>query len=77
MTQPIDPPHPRARVGAQLADRLTAADYRADPAVKKVRVRITLTAEGVEILADSPYAAQLDALLAQAGVTEAEQMLCG
>ena len=39
--------------------------------------RSTLTAEGVEILADSPYAAQLDALLAQAGVTEAEQMLCG
>jgi len=67
----------RARFVAALPDLITAEDYAASPEVKKVRVRITVTEAGVEILADSPYPALLDALLAQAGVDEVEQVLCG
>jgi hypothetical protein len=68
---------PTARFVAHLPDLITAEDYAAPPGVKKVRVRITITEEGVEILSDSPYPALLEALLAQAGVEEVEKVLCG
>jgi hypothetical protein len=60
-----------------LPDLITEADYAELERVKKVRVRITITGEGVEILGDSPYPALLEALLARLGVEEVEKMLCG
>ena len=70
-------PRPTARFVDHLPDLMTAEDYAAPPEVKKVRVRITVTAEGIEILSDSPYPALLETLLAQAGVDEVEKVLCG
>jgi hypothetical protein len=67
---------PRLRYVAHLPDLITDDDYLR-PEVKKVRVRITLTDEGVEILGDSMYAGLLEKLLAQAGADEIERMLCG
>jgi hypothetical protein len=68
---------PTTRFVAHLPDLMTPEDYAAPPEVKKVRVRITVTDEGVEILSDSPYPALLEDLLAQAGVDEMEKVLCG
>jgi hypothetical protein len=68
---------PTARFVAHLPDLMTVEDYAAPPEIKKVRVRITVTDEGIEILSDSPYPALLDDLLAQAGVDEVEKVLCG
>ncbi len=68
---------PKPKFVTHLPDLRTAEDYAAPPDVKKVRVRITFTGEGVEILADSPYPALLEELLAQAGADEVEKMLCG
>jgi hypothetical protein len=66
-----------ARFVDDLPDLMTPEDYAAPPEVKKLRVRITVTEEGVEILSDSPYPELLDDLLAQAGVDEVEKVLCG
>ncbi len=68
---------PNPKFVTHLPDLMTAEDYAAPPDVKKVRVRITFSDEGVEILADSPYPILLEKLLAQAGVDEVEKMLCG
>jgi len=68
---------PAVRFVGHLPDLMTAEDYAAPPEVKKVRVRITFTDEGVEILSDSPYPALLEELLTQAGLDEMEKVLCG
>jgi hypothetical protein len=68
---------PAVRFVAHLPDLMKPEDYAAPPGVKKVRVRISVTDEGVEILSDSPYPALLEDLLAQAGVDEMEKVLCG
>lgn len=70
-------PCPAVRFVSHLPDLMTAEDYAAPTEVKKVRVRITVTDEGIEILSDSPYPALLEELLAQAGVDEVEKVLCG
>ncbi len=67
----------RVRYVDQLPALITAEDYATASEVKKVRVQIRVTEEGLEILSDSPYPLLLDELLAQAGLTEAELMLCG
>ena len=74
---PNPKPQIRPRFVAPLPDLITAQDYAAPPGVRKVRLRITLTGQGVEILADSPYPALLEDLLAQAGADEVERVLCG
>lgn len=68
---------PKPRFVARLPDLITAEDYATADRVKKVRVQITLSDEGVEILSDSPYPLLLDDLLAQLGADEMEQVLCG
>ncbi|MET0649055.1 MAG: radical SAM-modified peptide, FtsH ternary system-associated [Pyrinomonadaceae bacterium] len=67
---------PRHRFVDHLPDLITVEDYRT-PEQKRVRVRITITDEGVEILGDSMYAALLEELLARTGAAEVERMLCG
>jgi len=70
-------PRPAARFVAYLPDLITPEDYAAPTAVKKIRIRITITEEGVEIMSDSPYPELLEDILAQLGVDEVEKMLCG
>jgi hypothetical protein len=67
---------PLLRFVASLPDLITEEDYL-QPEVKRVRLRITVTDEGVEILGDSMYAPLLEKLLAQVGAEEIERMLCG
>jgi hypothetical protein len=72
-----EPPNvPRISFVAHLPDLITSEDYlEADK--KKVRLRISITDEGIEILGDSMYAPLLEELLARTGADEIERMLCG
>lgn len=78
MTDPIKLlAHPRTRFVEHLPDLITEADYQDPPDQQKIRVRISLTHEGVEVLGDSMYAALLEQMLADLGADEIERMLCG
>jgi hypothetical protein len=67
---------PQLRFVAHLPDLITDEDYM-QPEVKRVRLRISVTDDGIEILGDSMYAPLLEKLLAEAGAEEIERMLCG
>jgi len=60
-----------------LPDLIEPADYPDDPAGRRVRLRIRVGADGVEILGDAARAATLEALLEGLGAQEIQQMLCG
>jgi hypothetical protein len=67
---------PPLRFVEHLPDLITDEDYL-QPEIKRVRLRITVTDDGIEILGDSMYAPLLERLLAEAGAEEIERMLCG
>ena len=55
-------------------------DYARDgqaPGERTVKFRISITSDGVSILADTQYPLELEALLARLGARAIEQMLCG
>ncbi|WP_445548390.1 MULTISPECIES: radical SAM-modified peptide, FtsH ternary system-associated [unclassified Frankia] len=60
-----------------LPDLIDASEYDDHPDGRLVRVRITVTGSGVEILGDAFRPAVLEALLADLGGGATEQMLCG
>jgi hypothetical protein len=68
---------PRTRFVAHLPDLITPEDYATPADKKKIRIRITCTDKGIEILGDSPHVPLLVDLLTQAGAAEIEMMLCG
>ncbi len=72
-------PHssPKTRFVSHLPDLIEEEDYLESTEQKKIRLRIDLTDEGVEILGDSMYAHLVEELLAQLGAEEIERMLCG
>ncbi len=71
------PSQPAWRYVSHVPDLITEEDYEVAHQRKTVRIRVTVTGTGVEILADSPYAKELDTLLKQLGVPVIERMLCG
>lgn len=71
---------PKIRFVPNLPDLMQRDDYRDDgqaPGERTVKFRITVTPEGVSIMADSQYPIELEELLARLGIREIEQMLCG
>lgn len=63
-----------------LPDLMERNDYTNDghePGERIVKFRISITPEGVAILADSQYPITLEELLARLEPGEIEQMLCG
>jgi len=66
----------KLRFVASLPDLITEADYM-EPERKRIRLRLTITDEGIEILGDSMYAHLVEGLLASVGAEEIERMLCG
>ncbi len=60
-----------------LPDLIHPADYPGDPAGRRVRLRLRLTADGVEILGDAMNPQELERLLEELGAAVIEQMLCG
>jgi hypothetical protein len=69
--------HPTYRYVSHIPDLIGPEDYQRAHERKTVRIRVTVTDNGVEILADSPYPKALDRLLEQLNVAEIERMLCG
>ena len=71
---------PAIRFVPDLPDLMQRDDYANDgdaPGQRTMKFRITVTAEGVSIMADSQYPIALEELLARLGAREIEQMLCG
>jgi hypothetical protein len=71
---------PTIRFVPHLPDLMERDDYMNDssaPGERTVKFRISITPEGVAILADTQHPLELEALLARLGVREIEQMLCG
>ena len=60
-----------------LPDLITPDDYEVCHERKTVRIRLSVTEEGLEILGDSPYPQLLEELLAALGLEAVEMMLCG
>jgi hypothetical protein len=60
-----------------LPDLIDSREYAADPKGRKVRVRIRVTAERVELFGDAVQPVEMEALLAALGAECIEQMLCG
>jgi len=65
------------KIVAVLPDLMQADDYRDAARVKKVRFRLTLNDDGLEILGDSLYVEPLERLLRLAGNHSIERSLCG
>lgn len=60
-----------------LPDLIHPEDYADDPEGKRVRVRIEITEEGVQILGDAMRPLALEQLLERLGARVIERMLCG
>jgi hypothetical protein len=60
-----------------LPDLIQPEEYADHPEGRLVRVRISVTADGVEILGDAFRPEVLEEVLRRLGPGEIEQMLCG
>ena len=67
----------QTRFVAQLPDLLNPEDYESDPAGRRVRLRLRVTPQGLEIIGDAVRAAEIEALLQQLEPAEIERPLCG
>jgi len=73
----VKPRKPKIAYVNHLPDLINEDDYHDAPEKKKVRIRISMTGNGVEILGDSMHAALLEQLLARTGAKEIQRTLCG
>jgi hypothetical protein len=71
------PGKPVIRYVGHLPDLMTAEDYETADRERRIRLRLTVTASGLEILGDSPYPGLLEALLEDLDPAVIEMMLCG
>jgi len=62
---------------SHLPDLIHPADYPDDPESKRVRLRIRVSDEGVEILGDAQRPQALDELLESLSPEAIEKVLCG
>ena len=60
-----------------LPDLIHPEEYAEHPAGRLVRIRISVTEDGVEILGDAFRPEVLEEILSRLGPGEIEQMLCG
>lgn len=65
------------RFVAQIPDLIHPEDYPSDPLGSRIRLRIRVSAEGVEILGDAMCPALLEELLEALEPEVIEAMLCG
>lgn len=65
------------KIVPELPDLMQADDYRDAAIGKKVRFRLTLSDDGLEILGDSLYVEPLERLLRLTGNHSIERSLCG
>lgn len=67
----------RYRVVPDLPDLIDPAEYATHPEGRLVRLRLTWSEAGVEILGDAFRPEALERLLESLGPDEIEQMMCG
>ena len=67
----------QTRFVEHLPDLIDPREYAEDPDGRRVRVRVRVTAAGVEVLGDAVRPGELEALLVALGAECLEQMLCG
>ncbi len=60
-----------------IPDLITWDDYESVETQKRVRVRLSVTQDGLEIIADGPYPKELESLLSELGIKVIESMICG
>jgi hypothetical protein len=77
LSDSISNPSPKTRFVSYLPDLITQEDYLSSPEEKKIRVRISISEQGIEIVGDSMYAHLVEELMAGLGADELERMLCG
>lgn len=65
------------KIVASLPDLIQPEDYKRCTVQKKIRLRISIDENGVEILGDSLYVEPLEELLAASGANLVERSLCG
>ncbi len=68
---------PTTRFVDHLPDLITEEDYQDAPDKKKIRIQISLTGDGVEILGDTMHAPMPEELLGGTGAKEIQKMPCG
>lgn len=71
---------PEPRFVPFLPDLMERADYIADgqqPGERIVKFRISISPEGLTLLADTQHPVTLEELLTRLGVRTIDQMLCG
>ena len=68
---------PTIQHATDIPDLMNWDDYEGVELKKHVRVRIRVTEEGIEIIADSPYPQLVEELLARLDPKVIEKMLCG
>ncbi len=73
----VKQPHLPIKIVADLPDLMKPEDYKSCTEQKKIRLRISINENGVEILGDSLYIEPLEKLLAEGGATLLERSLCG
>ena len=61
----------------ELPDLIAPEDYDSDPRGRRLRLRISHSAQGIEVLGDAVRAEDLERLLLDLGPDAIEQMLCG
>jgi hypothetical protein len=61
----------------QLPDLIEPAEYAGDPQGRRVRLRLRVTPDGVEVLGDAVRPEELERLLRALDPKVIEQMLCG
>jgi hypothetical protein len=61
----------------EISDLIHPEDYAGDPQGRRVRLRISKTGEGLEIIGDDVRPDELERLLEGLDAETIEQMLCG
>ncbi len=68
---------PQHRFVPHLPDLIAPEEYEADPSGRRVRLRVRVTADGIEVLGDAVRPDELERILLSLDPAELEQMLCG
>lgn len=67
----------KPRFVSEIPDLIRTEDYSSDPDGRRVRVRLTITPDGVEVISDGRRPMSVEAVLASLDPEEIEQVLCG
>jgi hypothetical protein len=68
---------PNTKTVDSLPDLITESDYLDPPDKKKVRIKISITSEGVDLLSDSMYPVLAEDILREISDDVMEYVLCG